>query len=173
MKTLAGPQSGALADIVASRNRSGQFLRKRVTPRNPRTAAQRRARKNIRKCALLWNQLTEPQRAAWCAAACEVLSRPRLGKPRPLDGQKFFNKINTVLAIVWPGAALGPAPTSGVRPEPGCRAYGHQWPRRDCPHAQPERNSYGGHHGVRFAAVQRRQIVLQQLQLHWPFARSG
>ena len=50
MKTLAGPQSGALADIVASRNRSGQFLRKRVTPRNPRTAAQRRARKNIRKC---------------------------------------------------------------------------------------------------------------------------
>ena len=118
MKTLAGPQSGALADIVASRNRSGQFLRKRVTPRNPRTAAQRRARKNIRKCALLWNQLTEPQRAAWCAAACEVLSRPRLGKPRPLDGQKFFNKINTVLATCGREPLLDPPPRPEFGPNP-------------------------------------------------------
>jgi hypothetical protein len=31
MKTLAGPQSGAQGNIVASRNRSGQFLRQRVS----------------------------------------------------------------------------------------------------------------------------------------------
>ena len=56
MKTLAGPQSGAQGDIVASRNRSGQFLRKRVSPRNPRTTAQRRARENMRTFSRLWSQ---------------------------------------------------------------------------------------------------------------------
>jgi hypothetical protein len=159
MKTLAGPQSGAQGDMVASRNRSGQFLRKRVSPRNPRTTAQRRARENMRTFSRLWNQLTEAQRVAWCAAATNVLSRPKLGKSRPLDGQKFFNKINTVLAICGREPLLDPPPR--VRPESGCRPYGHQWTRGDCPEAQPERSSQGGYHGVRLAALQRRQIVLQ------------
>ena len=118
MKTLAGPQSGAQGEIVASRNRSGQFLRKRVSPRNPRTAAQRRARDNMRTFSRLWNQLTEAQRVAWCAAACNVLSRPKLGKARPLDGQKFFNKINTVLAICGKEPLLDPPPRPEFGPNP-------------------------------------------------------
>jgi hypothetical protein len=118
MKTLDGPQSGARGDVVASRNRSGQFLRKRVSPKNPRTAAQRRVRKYMRTFSRLWNKLTELQRAAWWAAACEVLSRPRLGKPRPLDGQKFFNKINTVLATCGRKPRLEPPPRPPFRPNP-------------------------------------------------------
>jgi hypothetical protein len=118
MKTLAGPQSGAQGDTVASRNRSGQFLRKRVSPRNPRTTAQRRARENMRTFSRLWNQLTQPQRAAWSAAACNVLSRPKLGKARPLDGQKFFNKINTVLATCGRKPLLEPPPRPEFGPNP-------------------------------------------------------
>ena len=48
MKTFNGPQSGARGDVVASRNRSGQFLRQRVSPKNTNTAAQIRARKYMR-----------------------------------------------------------------------------------------------------------------------------
>jgi hypothetical protein len=118
MKTLAGPQSGAQGDVVASRNRSGQFLRKRVSPKNPRTAAQRHVRKYMRTFSRLWNKLTEPQRAAWRAAACNVLSRPKLGKPHPLDGQKFFNKINTVLAICGRQPLLEPPPRPEFGPNP-------------------------------------------------------
>ena len=118
MKTLAGPQSGAQGDIVASRNRSGQFLRQRVSPRNPRTTAQRRARDNMRTFSRLWNQFTEAQRVAWCAAATNVLSRPKLGKSRPLDGQKFFNKINTVLAICGREPLLDPPPRPEFGPNP-------------------------------------------------------
>src|ERR1017187_5590090 len=118
MKTLAGPQSGARGDVVASRNRSGQFLRKRVSPKNPRTAAQRRVRKYMRTFSRLWNQLTEAQRVAWCADACNVLSQPKLGKPRPLDGQKFFNKINTVLAICGREPLLDPPPRPEFGPNP-------------------------------------------------------
>jgi hypothetical protein len=118
MKTLAGPQSGARGDEVASRNRSGQFLRQRVSPKNPRTAAQRRVRKYMRTFSRLWNKITEPQRVAWCAGACEVLSRPKLGKPRPLDGQKFFNKINTVLAICGREPLLEPPPRPEFGPNP-------------------------------------------------------
>jgi hypothetical protein len=118
MKTLAGPQSGAQGDIVASRNRSGQFLRKRVSPRNPRTTAQRRACENMRIFSRLWNHLTEAQRAARCAAAGNVLSRPKLGKLRPLDGQKFFNKINTVLATCGREPLLDPPPRPEFGPNP-------------------------------------------------------
>ena len=118
MKTLAGPQSGARGDEVASRNRSGQFLRKRVSPKNPHTAAQRRVRKYMRTFSRLWNKITGPQRAAWCTGACEVLSRPKLGKPRPLDGQKFFNKINTVLAICGREPLLEPPPRPEFGPNP-------------------------------------------------------
>jgi hypothetical protein len=118
MKTLAGPQSGARGDEVASRNRSGQFLRKRVSPSNPRTLAQRRAREIMRECARLWGKLTEAQRVAWCVAAGEVLSRPALGKPRPLDGQKFFNKINTVLALCGRQPLLAPPPRPEFGPNP-------------------------------------------------------
>jgi hypothetical protein len=118
MKTLAGPQSGARGDVVASRNRSGQFLRKRVSPKNPRTAAQRRVRNYMRTFSRLWNKVTEAQRAAWCADACEVLSRPKLGKPRQLDGQKFFNKINTVLAICGQEPLLEPPPRPEFGPNP-------------------------------------------------------
>jgi hypothetical protein len=118
MKTLADPQSGARGDEVASRNRSGQFLRKRVSPKNPRTAAQRRVRKYMRTFSRLWNKITEPQRTAWCADACNVLSRPKLGKPRPLDGQKFFNKINTVLAICGREPLLDPPPRPEFGPNP-------------------------------------------------------
>jgi hypothetical protein len=118
MKTLAGPQSGARGDEVASRNRSGQFLRQRVSPKNPRTAAQRRVRKHMRTFSRLWNKITEPQRTAWCADACNVLSRPKLGKPRPLDGQKFFNKINTVLAICGREPLLEPPPRPEFGPNP-------------------------------------------------------
>jgi hypothetical protein len=118
MKTLAGPQSGARGDEVASRNRSGQFLRQRVSPKNPRTAAQRRVRKYMRTFSRLWNKITEPQRTAWCADACNVLSRPKLGKPRPLDGQKFFNKINTVLAICGREPLLEPPPRPEFGPNP-------------------------------------------------------
>jgi len=118
MKTLAGPQSGARGDEVASRNRSGQFLRKRVSPRNPRTTAQRRAREYMTRFSHLWNKLTQAQRTAWCAAACNVLSRPRLGKPRPLDGQKFFNKINTVLALCGREPLLDPPSRPDFGPNP-------------------------------------------------------
>ena len=118
MKTLAGPQSGARGDEVASRNRSGQFLRKRVSPKNPRTAAQRRAREYMTRFSRLWNKLTQAQRAAWCAAARNVLSRPSLGKPRPLDGQKFFNKINTVLALCGREPLFEPPPRPEFGPNP-------------------------------------------------------
>jgi hypothetical protein len=72
----------------------------------------------MRTFSRLWNKITEPQRVAWCAGACEVLSRPKLGKPRPLDGQKFFNKINTVLAICGREPLLEPPPRPEFGPNP-------------------------------------------------------
>jgi hypothetical protein len=118
MKTLDGPQSGARGDIVASRNRSGQFQRKRVSPRNPRTAAQRRIRGDMCRFSHLWSQITEPQRVAWHAVAHTVPSRPKLGKPRPLDGQKLFNKINTVLATCGREPLLEPPSRPQFGPNP-------------------------------------------------------
>ena len=40
MKRLKKNQSGALGDIVASRNRFGEYDRERVSPKHPRTVSQ-------------------------------------------------------------------------------------------------------------------------------------
>ena len=64
----------------------------RLTPKNPRTAVQLRARKNMRKFSRLWDKPTEAQRAAWCAAACNVFRQPKLRK---------------VLQLYWPFARSG------------------------------------------------------------------
>ena len=65
MKRLNKGQSGALGDIVASRNRFGEYDRKRVSPKHPGTASQLEVWGNMRYLSGLWKGLREEQRVAW------------------------------------------------------------------------------------------------------------
>jgi len=100
MKIIDVPQSGNLGTFISFKNRFGQFRRRYVVPKDPRTPAQLGVRARFGRISARWRVLTDEQRAAWTAFAAEVASRGRLGKSGPLTGCQLFVKINTNLAFV-------------------------------------------------------------------------
>ena len=100
MKRLKQNQSGALGDLVASRNRFGEYDRKRVSPKHPGTASQLEAWGNMKYLSALWNGLREDQRVAWRRLALELHTRPNMLQSGKLDGPLLFKKINRVLATL-------------------------------------------------------------------------
>jgi hypothetical protein len=74
------------------------------------TAAQRGARDRLSQSSRGWNDLTEEQRTAWGHLARSSRSRTRRGRSYPLDGQKVYNKLNTVLALCGLARLTDPPP---------------------------------------------------------------
>ncbi len=64
-----------------------------------RTAAQRRARKQLAGSSRRWSELTEDQRTAWRRRAREMDRLVRQGQYYRLQAQPLFNKLNSVLAL--------------------------------------------------------------------------
>lgn len=110
MKRQKKNQSGALGDTVASRNRFGEYDRKRVSPKHPRTAPQLEVWGNMGYLSWLWNRLREDQRVAWRRRALEVHSRPNMAQSGKLDGRLLFLKLNRVLATCGREPLLDPPP---------------------------------------------------------------
>jgi hypothetical protein len=104
------PQRGKRGNIVASRNRFGQYLKQFVPPKQPATASQLNVWGNMRDLWRVWNELANEQREAWWCRAAEVHSRPRLGQSGALDGPLLFRKINTVLQTCRRELLLDPPP---------------------------------------------------------------
>ena len=98
MKILDVPQSGRLGTAVSYKTRSGQFRRRYVIPRDPRTQLQVSRRMALRRAAYLWGRLTDAQRAAWTAVAHGIRTRRHLNQSGALSGYLLFVKINCNLA---------------------------------------------------------------------------
>jgi hypothetical protein len=118
MKRQKKNQSGALGDTVASRNRFGEYDRKRVSPKHPRTAPQLEVWGNMGYLSWLWNRLREDQRVAWRRRALEVHSRPNMLQSGKLDGPLLFKKINRVLATCGREPLFDPPPLPQFGPNP-------------------------------------------------------
>jgi hypothetical protein len=100
MKILDIPQSGKKGLDVSMSGRYGQVRRTLVIPTNPRTASQLGVRGAFAAILSRWRTLTQPQRAAWTAAASNHQTRARLGQAGPMTGSQLFLKINAVLALL-------------------------------------------------------------------------
>lgn len=98
MKILDIPQSGKRGLNVSQAGQFGQVSRVLAIPSNPRTAAQLNIRAIMTRVSGAWRALEEAQRAAWMAAAKNVMSTSRLGQSGPLSGFQLFTKINCTLA---------------------------------------------------------------------------
>ena len=118
MKVRKAPQSGKLGDIVAKRNRYGQYEMKLAPQKNRRTPARRRARQRMSRFARMWAKLTEEQRTGWRERAVEVQSRRRLAQSGPLTGQTLFIKLNVVLALCGEEPLLDAPPIAWFRVNP-------------------------------------------------------
>ena len=57
--------SGKIGGHVASKNRSGSYLRTKTTPSNPNTTAQAQARSVLASLSTGWGVLTDDQRKSW------------------------------------------------------------------------------------------------------------
>jgi len=98
MKILDIPQSGKRGLNVSQNGQFGQISRAQGPVANPRTAAQMTVRDNLSHVSARWRALQEVQRAAWMAAAKDVMSNPRLNQSGNLSGFQLFIKINCALA---------------------------------------------------------------------------
>ncbi len=122
MHILDIPKSGRRGDYVFYMRRRRLFRRRYVVPRNVRTPARRRTRKDFGAIARAWaGKLTEEQRRAWMASGAKVKSHPRLWQSGPLTGEMHFQGINNARAriglemLLWPPerVVFGPNPVTG------------------------------------------------------------
>jgi hypothetical protein len=98
MKYLGQPQSGSQANITASHNRAGQYLRSRRKPVVPTsTPKQGAVRQLFAQASAAWQGLSSELQAAWIAFAASYPVTDALGQAITLTGQQYFIGIQTSL----------------------------------------------------------------------------
>lgn len=92
---LVASASGALGGVVASRNKSGPYLRIRAVPINPSTPFQNLIRSAMSNLAARWvSNLTQVERDAWEVYAANVPLPSPLGGTHNVSGINMFIKTN-------------------------------------------------------------------------------
>jgi len=88
---------GKLNGSVFSKNRSGSYVRVKVTPTNPQTAEQLTARSTLTTLSQEWRTLTAAQIAAWNAAAPSFIRTNVFGNGVAPTGKNLYTALNTNL----------------------------------------------------------------------------
>lgn len=98
MKVLLGAQNpdqrNKLAGWVASKNRYGNYWRRKVTPVNPQTSFQMAQRQQLGNLSSSWRGLTEAQRQSWIDAAPSFPYIDIFGSQIILAGNALFIALN-------------------------------------------------------------------------------
>lgn len=90
-----GDIRGAIGSWVFSRNRSGNYIRNRTIPVNPRTQRQVDIRSILTTLIGFWRDLlTAAQREAWDLYASNVSVKNRLGEDIFITGQNHYVRSN-------------------------------------------------------------------------------
>lgn len=104
MKQLIPPSSGSVAGTTYSRNRFGQYIRKRATPTNPATAKQVARRAIVTAASAAWKGLTQLSRDSWKSWAENHPKLDSLGQQIWLTGFQWF--VSTYSNAETAGQAL-------------------------------------------------------------------
>jgi hypothetical protein len=124
--------SGKIGGHVASRNRSGAYLRTKITPVNPQSQYQTLVRNRLSTLATAWGALTVAQRTAWNGAVGTFKGTNVFGDVVNPSGFNLFVKLNNNLAKIGvaqintpPAPVSLPAFTTGVlTPANGAQTMG-------------------------------------------------
>jgi len=108
---------GKIGGHVASKNRSGSYLRTKTTPVNPQSSAQMTARSSLATNSKGWAGLTDAQRNDWNSAT-ELYSKTNIFGDKVLPtGKNLYTAINCNLALASVAAISSPlAPISVPAP---------------------------------------------------------
>jgi len=99
-----------LGGHVYSKNRSGSYVRTKVTPVNGQTAQQQLIRGRFGAASQAWRGLTEAQRQTWINAAPDFPVFDIFGNSKILSGSQLYNRLNLNLAAAGQ-AAITSAPS--------------------------------------------------------------
>ena len=98
--------------IVFSKSRSGAFVRKKVSPTQPRTTAQRAVRANFAATSKAWSgTLNAADRATFTALAANITHKDKLGQSHTPTGAQLYMELTRNLHTVGV-APLTTAPQS-------------------------------------------------------------
>jgi hypothetical protein len=109
MKIRDVPQTGSVGDTVTYQSRYGLVRRRKVIPRDPRTAPQIDCRIAFQKARQFWSTLTDEQYLAWNTSARTRQTHPVLGQSGVLSGYELAVQINMQLATF--GLPMTPTPS--------------------------------------------------------------
>lgn len=85
---------GKLGGQVFSKNRSGAYVRTKVTPVNPQTAYQQNSRAILGNLSASWSGLTENQRKRWNDAVEDWKKTDIFGDLKTPTGKNLFTGLN-------------------------------------------------------------------------------
>ena len=88
---------GKLGGQVASKNRSGAYVRTKVTPVNPQSLSQSGVRANFSAVSALWRGLTDNNRASWNEAVNNWQRTDIFGDLKTPSGFNLFMRLCTPL----------------------------------------------------------------------------
>lgn len=91
---------GKLGGHVASKNRSGAYLRTKVTPSNAQTVFQNAVRAIFTLLSQAWRGLTQGERDAWSAAVPDYAKTNIFGDLVNPSGSNLFQRLNNNLLSV-------------------------------------------------------------------------
>ena len=108
--------SGKLNGSVLARNAGGDYIRTKVTPVNPQTAAQSAARNLLAQFSQAWRGLTQSQRDAWSGAVANWSTTDVFGDVQNPKGNTLFTRLNINIANAGGSTILVPPAPVGVTP---------------------------------------------------------
>jgi hypothetical protein len=91
---------GKIGGHVASKNRAGAYMRTKVTPVNPSSAAQVNVRARLSVISQAWRSLSQAERSAWDSAVSDYSKTDIFGDSKNPSGFNLFNKLNSNLLNV-------------------------------------------------------------------------
>lgn len=106
--------SGKLGGHVAAKNRSGSYIRTKVTPVNPNTSAQAAVRSRLVNFSQAWRGLTADQRNAWNGAVGDYKKTNIFGDLVNPSGFNLYQKLNNNISQVGGAAVTMPPLPSAV-----------------------------------------------------------
>lgn len=110
---------GKINGNVFSKNASGPYVKRKVTPVNPNTPAQAQARSNLAIYSQQWSgTLTSSQRAAWTGFATLYPRVNVFGLPLTLNGLNMLVSTNSALAQIGAAPLTDPPASPATTPIP-------------------------------------------------------
>lgn len=117
--TLAADARGKVDGIVYSKNRSGAYVRTKVTPVNPGTVHQANARSILGVLSQQWSgTFDDAGRAAWTTFANTFTINNIFGNAIALNGLNYSVRINAVLSQIGATLLVIPPASPATTPIP-------------------------------------------------------